>query len=478
MRSNPCTSTHTNDIGEPTAMERDSTHATTAEKNNFEALPATCPSGGPVERPGWLVRPRWPAVGGLLLVVWMAANIFLISVPWPAHAAAAALAAAGGVFWWANRRLRHECERDIRKLCQQEEELARCNDRIADLIHRVEAEGDLDIRYENPHLLRCWEENGCTREVCPAYGLDDLRCWQVARKDCLQTKPDSEGRPSCLACRVYTNARPDMLTAIGESFNNMMCFLERHSNEAAELQKQIMHQEKMAVIGQMAAGVAHEIGNPLASISSLVQYLMRKTGDTSLQESLSLVYSHIDRISRIVRDMVNFARPMDTDEEILDVNEMIAQALKMARYDKRSRRVEIETAFSDGLPTIRASGDQLMQVFVNIISNAFDAMPDGGALTITTAEVNMEIRVTLADTGVGMNTKEIQHIFEPFFTTKEVGQGTGLGLSVTDAIVRKFGGRISVDSRKGEGSRFHVYLGSGRMAGDSGNRDEEHRRLS
>ncbi|NQT19308.1 MAG: hypothetical protein HQ592_06360 [Planctomycetes bacterium] len=453
-------------------MKRHSTHAKAAQKNNSEAVAATGSSGDAVGRPAWPARLPWIAAPVLLVAAWMAADVLqVIKTPWPLYAIAMGLAAANAIFWCANRcmRLRRQAamgERAARELRRHEEELACCTDQIVDLIRRAEAEGNFDIRYENPNLLPCWEEKGCTREVCPGYGSYDLRCWQIARKDCLQTEPDSDGRPSCLGCSIYVNARPDMLTAIGESFNNTMYFLERHSNEAAELQKQIMHQEKMAVIGQMAAGVAHEIGNPLASISSLVQYLMRKTDDTSLQESLSLVYSHIDRISRIVRDMVNFARPMDSDEEILDANEMIALAVKMARYDKRSQRVEIETALSDGLPTIRASGDQLMQVFVNIISNAFDAMPDGGSLTITTADVDNEIRVTFADTGIGMNTKEMQHIFEPFFTTKEAGQGTGLGLSVTDAIVRKFGGRISVDSRKDEGSRFHVYLGKGERAGN------------
>ena len=359
------------------------------------------------------------------------------------------------------RELRRQgAERDhaLLELHTQEKQLEHCTDQIGELIRRAEAEGSFDIRYENPHLRPCWVIKECGDHECPAYGAENLRCWQMARDYCHQLFAGADDFGGCPSCEVYQEARPDKLTEIGESFNNTMCFLERHAREASELQKQIMHQEKMAVIGQMAAGVAHEIGNPLASISSLVQYLSRKSTDAPLQESLALVNSHIERISRIVRDMVNFARPMAPEEEIIDVNATIMQAVKMARYDKRSLNVQIETQLSGQSPMTRASGDQLMQVFVNIISNALDATGDGGTLTISTAEFDNVVRVAFVDTGMGMTKDEMQHIFEPFFTTKEVGAGTGLGLSVTDSIVRKLGGRIEVDSRKGEGTRFDVYL--------------------
>ena len=355
-------------------------------------------------------------------------------------------------------KLAGELRRQVEERSRQERELANCTDQIAGLIHRAELEGTFDIRYENPHLQQCWELKKCERETCPAYNAENLRCWQLARKECLQAQPNDKGLPGCLECPIYAAARPDKITEIGESFNNMMCFLESHAREASDLQKQIMHQEKMVLIGQMAAGVAHEIGNPLASISSLVQYVARKTTDPAQKENLSLVNSHIERISRIVRDMVNFARPMDTDEEMLDVNEMVSQAVKMAKYDKRARKVEIDVGLSEGLPHTRASADQLTQVFVNIISNALDAMADGGTLIIVASEVNNEIQIAFSDTGVGMTEEQMRHIFEPFYTTKEVGQGTGLGLTVTDAIVRKLGGRITVHSRRGVGSTFTVCL--------------------
>jgi len=355
-------------------------------------------------------------------------------------------------------RLAGELRRQSAERGRQERELADCTEQIASLIHRAEMEETFDIRYENPHLRPCWEVKHCRSEICPAHKADNLRCWQVARKHCLDAQPKENRVPGCADCPVYQIARPDKLTEIGESFNNMMCFLERHAHDTAELQKQIMHQEKMAVIGQIAAGVAHEIGNPLASISSLVQYVARKSEDPPVKENLAVVSSHIGRISRIVRDMMDFARPMDTAEDLVDVNELVTQAITMAKYDKRARRVQIDVATSDGLPRTYASADQLMQVLMNIISNALDAMPGGGSLSIVTAEMDNEVRISFSDTGMGMTENQLTHIFEPFYTTKEVGQGTGLGLTVTDAIVRKLGGRIHVRSRRGVGSTFTVCL--------------------
>jgi len=355
-------------------------------------------------------------------------------------------------------RLAGELRRQSAERGKQERELAECTEQLAGLIHRAEMEETFGIRYENPHLRPCWEMKHCHSEICPAHRAENLRCWQVARKHCLDAQPKQNGVPGCVDCVVYKVARPDKLTEIGESFNNMMCFLERHAHDASELQKQIMHQEKMAVIGQIAAGVAHEIGNPLASISSLVQYVARKSDDPPVKENLAVVSSHIGRITRIVRDMMDFARPMDTAEELVDVNELVTQAITMAKYDKRARRVQIDVATSDGLPRTYASGDQLMQVFMNIISNAFDAMPGGGSLSIVTAEMDNEIRISFSDTGTGMTENQLTHIFEPFYTTKEVGQGTGLGLTVTDAIVRKLGGRVHVRSRRGVGSTFTICL--------------------
>ena len=238
----------------------------------------------------------------------------------------------------------------------------------------------------------------------------------------------------------------------------MVLLMMQDITERKQLEAQLIHQEKMAAFGLLAAGVAHEIGNPLTSLSSLVQYNQRKYHNEPVQETFSLMRSHIDRISNIVREMVDFAHPPKYEWCLTNVNDLINSAMEIARYDPRADSVEMRSSLDPGIPLINIVPDQLLQVCLNIILNSFDAMFTGGELIIASKHVNEVVMITFRDNGSGMGEDVIEHVFEPFFTQKEVGKGVGLGLSVSYAIIKNFGGHILVESQVGRGTTFTVVL--------------------
>ena len=229
-------------------------------------------------------------------------------------------------------------------------------------------------------------------------------------------------------------------------------------SQVKKLQQQVDQSEKLAVIGQLAAGVAHEIGNPLTSISALVQIIQRKSKDEKLTEQLSTIKENIDRISKIVRELVDFSRPPGEEKELLQVNDVVKIAVGIVKYDKRVKNVEFKTDFCQDLPIILAVPDQLLQVFVNILINALDAISGEGKIEVRTYFDDIFICIDILDDGFGMDAEIKSKIFNPFFSTKEVGKGTGLGLSVSYGIIKKMHGKILVKSKKNEGSVFTVKL--------------------
>lgn len=228
--------------------------------------------------------------------------------------------------------------------------------------------------------------------------------------------------------------------------------------EVKKLQQQIDQSEKLAVIGQLAAGVAHEIGNPLTSISSVVQLLQRRANDTFTSEQLANIRSNIDRISRIVRELVDFSRPPGYEKINIRITDVIKTAIGIVRYDKRVKNVQFETNLDNDLPQISIVPDQLLQVFINILFNALDAINGNGKIEVSSSHDKDNVYIKINDNGIGMDQDTLGKIFDPFFTTKEVGKGTGLGLSVSYGIIKKFKGDIIASSELHKGSCFTIKL--------------------
>jgi len=236
--------------------------------------------------------------------------------------------------------------------------------------------------------------------------------------------------------------------------------------ELKHLQEKVRHAEKLAAVGVLAAGVAHEIGNPLTALSMAAQSLERKTQDGYAQGKLTLIREHIDRIARIVRQMSDLARPPSGRRGACDLNQIVRRAVEMVRYDQRARNAEILYQLAEHLPEVEVVEDELTQVCINLALNAFDAMAQNPTerprqLRIHSAAVEGAVRVTFSDTGPGVPAEVRARLFQPFFTTKEVGRGSGLGLSVSYRILQEHGGTLALDEQVRDGAAFVFELPAG-----------------
>gem|GEM_PF-249454 len=233
----------------------------------------------------------------------------------------------------------------------------------------------------------------------------------------------------------------------------------RDISELQTIEHQMRQSDRLATVGQLAAGVAHEIGNPLTSISSLVQLLERRIENPDHIVKLGRIRTNIERITKIVHELVDFTRPQATDLQAVQINEVIQSAVGLMSYDNRRQKLKIDLALAPDLPRIKGSPDKLHQVIVNLLVNAFDAMREkGDAIHISTSEKSFYVEIRVEDNGPGMDSQVMDKIFEPFYTTKDVGQGTGLGLSVSHGIINSMNGKLSVESESGEGATFVIQI--------------------
>jgi len=224
-------------------------------------------------------------------------------------------------------------------------------------------------------------------------------------------------------------------------------------------ENQMRQSERLATVGHLAAGVAHEVGNPLTSISSLVQVMERKTDDEFIHKNLKKIKEHISRITKIVRELVDFSRPSSIQSTNTQVNETIQSAVGLLKYDGRCQNITFALDLESSLPRIKCVPDQIHQVLVNLLLNSIDAMQENGeTITVSTKSSNGTVQIAVEDEGIGMTKEVKEKVFEPFFTTKDVGKGTGLGLSVSHGIITKMGGRIMVESIPNKGSTFTIEL--------------------
>jgi signal transduction histidine kinase len=256
---------------------------------------------------------------------------------------------------------------------------------------------------------------------------------------------------------LYSNDEMGLLAA---SFNEMSRKMASDIERLRELNEHLIRAEKLAAAGTLAAGIAHEVNNPLASISSLIQLLQAREYDPETSEQLRLISTQIERITQVLRDMMEFASTRPPERAPLDINRTIEASLRLASFDKAFQRLRVNKSFDTSAPQILADANQLQQVFLNILLNARDAMPDGGRLDVRTCYdlEPEEMIVEISDNGTGIAPEHAAHIFDPFFTTKPAGAGTGLGLAVSYRIVTAHGGRIEIAPNNGHGTTVRVRL--------------------
>jgi len=240
--------------------------------------------------------------------------------------------------------------------------------------------------------------------------------------------------------------------------------------EWKSVQRQIAQSEKLAAIGQLAAGVMHEINNPLATIGACCEAVSAVANDAPAEvqagvaEYVKIMDAEVQRCKHIVEGLLDLSRPRSGARAPSDVNKVVEDTLVLLKHHERFKRIAIQRELAEGLPPVHANGEQLIQVFMALMLNALDAMDARGTLTVSTsrsAARSDEVVIALSDTGKGIPRQDIQKIFEPFYTTKPQGRGTGLGLSICYSIVSDHRGRIEVDSELGRGSTFRVILPTG-----------------
>ena len=283
--------------------------------------------------------------------------------------------------------------------------------------------------------------------LCLAYGIahtSEVKNYQTERLN-------KDGR------RIPVNLTESALLTNGEVTGRSQII--RDISELQTIEHQMRQSDRLATVGQLAAGVAHEIGNPLTSIHSLVQLLERRMQNPDQIKKLARIQTNIERITKIVRELVDFTRPQATDTQFVQINEVIQSAVGLMSYDNRSQKINIKLDLMEELPRVKASPDKLHQVFVNLLVNAFDALRESGdTVFISTREDDNAVSITVRDNGPGMDPEVMDKIFEPFFTTKDIGKGTGLGLSVSHGIINSMNGRLSVSSETGEGATFIIEI--------------------
>ncbi len=375
-------------------------------------------------------------------------------------------------------------------------------DEISRLILKTTKEIGHDVNFANPNLKKCYELKSCTKTECAAYGKGPTRCWQTAGTFCGGNVQGAFAQKygDCSECDVFKEATSDPIYQIGEQFNNMMHVLEQKNQELEESNTElvsshatILQQEKMASIGQLAAGVAHEINNPMgfisSNLSSLSKYMAKITQFINTQTEITASHNlpeaadeinairkklkvdyiiddvgqlieesldGADRVKKIVQNLKSFSRIDEADFKDADINECIESTLNIV-WNEIKYKATVEKEYGE-LPPTKCYPQQLNQVFMNILVNAAHAIEKQGEIKIKTWNGDGSVHVSIADTGSGIPQEKLNRIFEPFYTTKDVGKGTGLGLSISYDIVKKHKGEITVDSKPGEGTTFTITI--------------------
>ena len=238
--------------------------------------------------------------------------------------------------------------------------------------------------------------------------------------------------------------------------------IEKHElkSQLAAFEQRLMQNEKLAMIGLLAGGIAHDLRNPLNTIDAIRYYLagLPLMQESKLQEKLEVIHKNVQRASGIMTNLLEFSRPSKRRREAIDINAVLDSTLALFGKELSVKKIEVVKRYKKS-PLVILNLDALKQVFLNLLMNAVQAMPDGGTLTISMRRVdNKKIEVTIADTGVGISRENQQRLFSPFFSTKTEQEGTGLGLYISNLIIEREGGKIAVESEPGKGAVFSVLL--------------------
>jgi len=245
----------------------------------------------------------------------------------------------------------------------------------------------------------------------------------------------------------------------------IVAHVAKADRESAAMDQQMAHIEKMANIGRLAAGVAHEINNPLQMIlaqAGWIEELLPEEDPATLknleeyQQTIKKIKHHVQRAATITHRLLGFARKINAEQEQVQINDVVEETLSFLEKEAKHNNIAVDLKLDPQLPTTMTEGHRLQQILLNLIDNALDAIGHDGKVAITTNHDGRDIAIQIADNGPGIPPEVMKRIWDPFFTTKEQGKGTGLGLAISQNIIRTLGGSIEVESKTGEGTVFTV----------------------
>ncbi|MBU0496145.1 MAG: hypothetical protein KKB13_30190, partial [Chloroflexi bacterium] len=330
---------------------------------------------------------------------------------------------------------------------------------------------------ETPQQIRGWlAEAGRYRPPLPEAAVTRTGASDQCNPDWVRLVIAIQTRGQMMGIWLFGRRDPDdyypqpdiaLLTALAAQVavtvdNAQLCEdLQRQMDELRHAQDQLIQSAKMAAIGTLTAGVAHELSTPTTTVLGFAQWLLKhedQAFDDSARKAVNHIISEARRACDIVRRMLDFSRQSEFNLEVGCVNQVVQDTVALLHQNLMDRNVTVEGHYAPDLPSVLLDVSRMKQVFLNLISNAGQAMPQGGILTVTSERVGDEVAVRIIDTGVGIPPEHLPRVFDPFFTTKPAGQGTGLGLSVSLGIVQDHGGRIEVESQVGKGSTLVVWL--------------------
>ena len=307
-----------------------------------------------------------------------------------------------------------------------------------------------------------------------AIGITSGRFLKTISRDLktLEIKTAAVGRREDAPAELPDSALPqrgDEIGRLAEALDRMSVELEERERRGEIEREKYIHQEKTAAIGTLAAGIIHEIGNPVTAITELVRDMRENKAKHGVEpeemhENCNAVLQHLERIVAIVRDVSDFSTCPSSERELLDLNQLIRTTYRLMRYDKRLLKVGCALDLDSGLPPIEGNEEQLIQVIMSMLVNAADAV-EGVAdrvpvISLSTHAEGDRLHLAIRDNGCGMDEEAQRHVFDPFYTTKSVDRGTGLGLTLCQSIVAEHGGTIEIESEPDSGTTVHIYLPS------------------
>jgi two-component system NtrC family sensor kinase len=360
--------------------------------------------------------------------------------------------------------------RDVTQPKQAEKELQESEQRFRALFE-ASADGiliadleTLKFGYANPAVCKML---GYNEETLTSMGLNDIHPKDELEHIISEFQAQAEGEKTLAADIPCLRSDGTVfyadINSTKTSIDGRECVmgLFRDITERKRMEEQLIVTDRLASVGELASGIAHEINNPLTSIIGFSELLLGRDVPDDIKEDLSIINREAQRAAGVARNLLTFARKHTPTKQAVSVDVVIQKTLELRAYEHRANNIQVNTHFASDLPEVMADAFQLQQVFLNIIINAeyFMLQAHGrGTLTITTERVGDIVRASLADDGPGIAPENLGHILDPFFTTKEVGKGTGLGLSICHGIITEHDGRIYAESQLGKGATLVIEL--------------------